>query len=365
MTLSVVIPCYNEAASIAELIRRVKNAPLPSGWQKEIIVVDDGSRDETKSVLRGLENVTLLYRLRNGGKGAAVKDGLKAARGEYIIIQDADLEYDPAEYMKLLAPIIEGRADSVFGSRSMQQNNVPYSSIYFHGGQLVTRMFNILFFTRLSDIFTCYKVFPRAYVRELLQSSHDDFVFDAVDLTLVLIRSGRAVEIPISYAARTKQSGKKLNWVHGIEIVLAIFLARLGIGAHRRSSAMKVTRFIISGGLAAVINFALLYIFTEYVSIWYLFSSALAFVFAFMASFAMQKYWTFRNAATERIGTQMSQHFSVAIFNLAINLVMMYVLVEYAGLWYMLAAVITNIVIALESFFALRWIFRAAPSKSI
>ena len=138
----------------------VAGVRLPNGWRKEIIIVDDGSSTPTREALRRIEAaqandtetpLTILYKDKNEGKGSAIKAGLSSARGEYIIIQDADLEYDPNDYAALLSPIVDGRADSVFGSRTLRDNNVPYSAVYFYGGLLVTKLFNFAFGTHFSD----------------------------------------------------------------------------------------------------------------------------------------------------------------------------------------------------------------------
>lgn len=362
MKLSILIPCFNEGKTIESVLDAVIAAPLPESWEKEIVVVDDGSNEGTKEALRRIEarpeNIRVIYRAGNGGKGAALKDALAVAAGGYFLIQDADHEYDPHDYGELLKPIAEGRADVVIGSRTLKENNVPHSAVYFWGGLLVTKIFNLAFKQKLSDIASCYKVFPRALLPALLRSSSDDFVFDAVDLTLEITKKGRLAEVPISYVARTKAAGKKLNWIHGIEIVIAIVLARLGVPSHRRASANKIIRFIVSGGTAAIVHFSLLYILTEFFGIWYLVSSGIAFLIAFLVSFAMQKYWTFRSMETGKIKRQLPQHLAIAVFNLFLNLALVFAFVEFLGLWYMLAQVITTILIAIESFFAFRYIFR-------
>ncbi len=363
MRLTVIIPCYLEAETIESVTQHVVRSALPEGWSKEIIIVDDGSDSETIAALARVEaahgsDVQVVYRGKNGGKGAAVKDGLRKASGDYVLIQDADSEYDPSEYMKLVLPVHEGTGETVFGSRSLGRNNVPFNKIYFYGGLLVTRVYNILFAARLTDIASCYKVFSARHIPQLLRSSHDDFVFDAVDLTHVLVQSGAIVEVPISYTARSKETGKKLNWRHGIDIVIALFLTRVGVPLDRRAGAAKIVRFLIAGGLAMVVNIALLYVFTEFLGMWYLVSAGLAFMCAFVVSFTLQKYWAFRNNDVIKVRTQLPMHLTVALVNLVIDIALVYMLVELLGVWYIAAQIIAAAVISIESFFAFRWIYR-------
>ena len=228
-TLSVVIPVYNERQTIEATLRKVVGAALPIGWDKEVIVVDDGSTDGTKEVLQSwTSKVTVIFSPQNGGKGAALKLGFKAAKGDYIIIQDADLEYDPADYSKLLQPIIDGNSQVVFGSRVLNKNAVPFSRIYFYGGLLITKIFNLLFGTKITDVATCYKVFPRSYIEEISRMPANDFVFDVIELSYVLARKEKILEVPVSYISRKKIEGKKLNWRHGYRCfkrILSLFVA--------------------------------------------------------------------------------------------------------------------------------------------
>ncbi len=216
--LSIVIPVYNESQTIKEIVAKVVQVALPYGWQKEIIVVDDGSTDGTRDILSNLnKDIRVILREENGGKGAALKDGFKAVTGDYVLIQDADAEYNPSEYPTLLQPIIEGKSEVVFGSRTLSKNLVPLNRIYFYGGLLVTRIFNFLFRTKLTDLATCYKVFPKACAEKMIAMPSDDFVFDVVEISHYLLRMGMMiVEVPITYDSRSKSKGKKLNWRHGM-----------------------------------------------------------------------------------------------------------------------------------------------------
>lgn len=227
-TLSIVIPVYNERATIRRVLEAVRASDIP-GMAKEIIIVDDGSTDGTRDALRSLPpdpSLKVIFQERNTGKGGALKRGFAEIAGDYLLIQDADLEYDPADYPALIEPVRSGRADVVFGSRNLRPNNVPFSAVYFYGGRLTTRLFNMLFGTSFTDIHTCYKLFPARFVPPLLRLPSDDFVFDAVELTLALARRGRVMEVPIRYRARRRAEGKKLNWRQGARCVLAMLCIR-------------------------------------------------------------------------------------------------------------------------------------------
>ncbi len=217
--VSVVMPVYNERAHIQEILRRVRAVPV----EKEIICVDDCSSDGTWELLQqeAEHPDTLVIRHeQNGGKGAAVRTGLQHVKGEIVIIQDADLEYDPNDYPLLLQPIREGRAHVVYGSRFLGRPEAMSASHAF-GNRLVTLVTNLLFGTRLTDMETCYKVFPAAVAAQLnLVSSR--WGFDP-EITAKILRLGyRITEVPISYHGRTALEGKNLHWQDGFSVLGAL-----------------------------------------------------------------------------------------------------------------------------------------------
>jgi glycosyltransferase involved in cell wall biosynthesis len=210
--LSVVIPIYNEVQWLPEVIRRVRAVPIP----KEIILVDDYSTDGTRDILRGLEgddDVRVLYQPVNRGKGAALRAGFGLATGDVVLVQDADLEYDPGEYPKLIQPILDGRADVVFGSRFIgEQHRVLY---FWHSvaNRVLTTLSNMFSNLNLTDMETCYKVFRRE-VLEGINLKSDRFGFEPEITAKVAKKKGpswRIYEVPVSYSGRTYEEGKKIG----------------------------------------------------------------------------------------------------------------------------------------------------------
>ncbi|MBS3919390.1 MAG: glycosyltransferase family 2 protein [Deltaproteobacteria bacterium] len=212
MKLSVIIPVYNEAGTILEIIRRVKEAP----FEKEIIVVDDSSTDGTARLLK--ENgggITVLYHEKNQGKGAAIRTALPHITGDIVIIQDADLEYHPSEYPRLISPILNGVADVVYGSRF--QGGTHRVLYFWHsvGNKVVTNLSNIFTDLNLSDMETGYKVF-RSEVLKKIKIESSRFGFEP-EITAKIAKMGcRIYEVPISYWGRDYSEGKKINWKDGL-----------------------------------------------------------------------------------------------------------------------------------------------------
>ncbi len=225
MKISVIIPVYNEALTIKEIIFRVQNVDL----EKEIIVVDDHSTDGTSAQLKDIneqyENVQILTHDRNRGKGAALRTGFAAAGGDIIIIQDADLEYNPQEYKVLLGPILDGRADVVYGSRFL---GGPHRVLFFWhyvGNKFLTLLADVFSNLNLSDMETCYKVFKKKVLNEINLRSNR-FGFEP-EFTMKVAKKGfRVYEVPISYSGRTYEEGKKIDWKDGLKAVFAILWFR-------------------------------------------------------------------------------------------------------------------------------------------
>lgn len=220
MKLSIVIPVYNEVATIEELVARVQAVDMA----KEVLVVDDGSTDGTRQRLEQMAatgDVKVLYHPRNRGKGAALRTGFAAATGDVVIVQDADLEYDPRDYDVLLAPILDGRADVVYGSRFL---GGPHRVLFFwhYVGNLILTLFsNALSNLNLTDMETGYKVFRRAILDDLPLRSNR-FGFEPEFTVKIARRRLRVYEVPISYSGRTYEEGKKITWRDGVAAIVTL-----------------------------------------------------------------------------------------------------------------------------------------------
>jgi glycosyltransferase involved in cell wall biosynthesis len=240
MRLSVIVPAYNEVETIAEILRRVRAVDLAVSigfgpedgtaveLEREIVVVDDGSSDGTQEILQGMNgdpDLTIVVHGENRGKGAAVRTGLDHASGDVMLIQDADLEYDPRDYPSMLQPILEGRSQVVYGSRF---RGGPTKAMFFWhmvGNRFLTLVTNVLYDSILSDMETCYKVFTRE-VAEQLDLRASGWGFDP-EITAQILKLGyRIYEVPITYTGREFNEGKKIGWRDGVTVLWTLLKYR-------------------------------------------------------------------------------------------------------------------------------------------
>ncbi len=227
MKLSVVIPAYNEKGTIGEIIARVREVKI-DGIDKELVIVDDASTDGTREVLKRYENdkdIRVFYHEKNQGKGAALQTAFGQVQGEYVVIQDADLEYDPKEYPKLLEPILDGRADVVYGSRFLGGPHRVFFYWHYVGNRFLTTLSNMLSDVNLTDMETCYKafrreVFGKVKIRSKRFGCEPEFTMKVAKYRF------RIYEVPISYSGRGYAEGKKITWKDGLKAIFTLLWFR-------------------------------------------------------------------------------------------------------------------------------------------
>jgi len=243
MKLSIIMPVYNEQATLTEIVNRVRSVDLtvdregtnallqgPIVLEREIVIIDDGSTDGTREILNKwrLENapdLRIVYHEKNGGKGAALRTGFQQATGDILVIQDADLEYDPRDYVKLLEPLLEGRSAVIYGSRFMGGPRSAMSLSHTLGNKFLTVLTNLFFGTALSDMETCYKCFRRDVIVDMpLRSRRFEI---EPELTAKILKRGYSIfEVPISYNGRDFHAGKKISWQDGFTAVRTLLKYR-------------------------------------------------------------------------------------------------------------------------------------------
>jgi glycosyltransferase involved in cell wall biosynthesis len=225
MKVSIVIPAYNEEATIVSIIDRVLAAPIPDGLERELLIVNDGSKDNTAKILDELDNkfVKVIHHERNMGKGAALRTGMSNASGDFVLIQDADLEYDPKEIPNLLRPLLDDHADVVYGSRFLSTG--PHRVLYFWhsvGNAFLTMLSNMFTNLNLTDMETGYKVF-RKWVVEQISIQENRFGFEPeITAKISKLKGIRIYEVGISYFGRTYKEGKKIGWKDGVRALICI-----------------------------------------------------------------------------------------------------------------------------------------------
>ena len=225
MKLSIIIPIYNEKRTLLKIIQKVEEADT-IGLEKEIILVDDGSHDGTREILKSLEGkYRVFYHSKNQGKGQALRTGFQEASGDIILIQDADLEYNPQNYSKLLRPILENKTDIVYGSRALQDNPYLNKGNYW-GAKLISWLTNLFYGSHLTDVYTCYKVFRATILKEIKLESRG-FDFEQEITAKVLKRRHKIIEVPIDYSPRRLEEGKKIKAKDGLIAIWKILKYRL------------------------------------------------------------------------------------------------------------------------------------------
>ena len=226
MLLSIVIPVFNEKKTLLKIIEKIDL--LPKTLNRELILVDDGSTDGSRGILKTLESrkdTTIIYKEKNSGKGDSLKVGFKNSKVDYVIVQDADLEYDPNDYQKLIDVILKNKKTVVYGSR-FSGTYKDMSALHYYGNKFLTFFTNLLYGVKLTDMETCYKLFPGDFIRSLNLKANR-FDFEPEITAKILKRKYKIIEVPISYYGRSHDEGKKITWKDGFNAVWSLLKYRL------------------------------------------------------------------------------------------------------------------------------------------
>ncbi len=223
MKLSIIIPVYNEENTLLKILEKVEKANI-GNIEKEIIIVDDFSKDGSRKILGKLKNYKIIFQDKNYGKGFAIRTGIKNSSGDFILIQDSDLEYDPNDYIKLLKPIIVGKADVVYGSRFLKSNKRGILR-FFLANKILSLITSIIYFRKITDMETCYKLFRSDVIKKIPLNSLR-FEFEPEITAKLLKRSVNIFEVPISYSPRDKIDGKKIKFKDGIHAIMTLIKYR-------------------------------------------------------------------------------------------------------------------------------------------
>jgi len=352
MKLSVIIPCFNEVRTIEKVISAVRDSPYTD---LEIIVVDDASTDGTRERLRELEPIVdkVIYHPVNQGKGAAIQSGLRVAAGDMVVIQDADLEYDPQEYAKLVKPIVDGKADVVYGSRFI--GDQPHRVLFFWhrvGNGLLTFISNMFTNLNLTDMETGYKVFRRE-VLESVVLEETRFGFEPEVTSKIARLRCPIYEVGISYYGRTYDEGKKVGWKDGVRALYCILKYNL---------PMRLLRYVAVGGTAALIDLAFFFLFAKLLGLHYLAVAGAGFVLATLVNYQLGIRHVFRSEARFSKRKEFLLVYAVSAVGLGINQTVLFAMVDLLGAELMLSkATATGLVFLWNYGLRSRVVFRERP----
>ncbi len=368
MKISIVIPVFNEKETVLEILQKVKEAPLPHGLEKEIVLVNDCSTDGTAEILKSIEDsiIQIFHHEVNRGKGAALRTGYSHCTGDVIIVQDADLEYDPNEYPKLLQPIIDNKADVVYGSRFM--GGEPHRIVYFWhsvGNKLLTLASNMFSDLNLTDMETCYKVFKREII-EKIDLEEDRFGIEpevtAKIADLVKQENISIYEVGISYYGRTYEEGKKIGMKDALRAAWCIW-------KYNTSTAAKVIKYFIHGMLVALIQLIVLLLLVEGANLHTAYqlntANLISVEVALLAGFFLHSLYTWHirfTSAGDFVKRLLEFHLitAVSIF----TRIGSFYLLGILGVHYFISAIVGIIAVILINFFGYdRFVFRSVRKK--